>query len=722
MIHFNPGDDMPDEFQPDDAWSEERCRDMSFLEARCRDLGLPKLEKALRLAAGKYGGVVAAIHWALRAEAHWLQLGASALPARIYDRLRSSGWEVSRIERELRFPSGLPAPRLRHAAVLSDAELTLEGHEAGIWACAVTPDGRRLISASRDKTLRVWDLHSGEMLAVLRGHEEEVRSCAVMPNGRRIVSASSDTTLKIWDLETGQALATLTGHQRRVLACAITSDGRRIVSASSDRTLRIWDAGTGEALATLVGHEDEVRHCAVTPDDRRIVSTSPDGSLKVWSMDTGEALATIQTSSELKGRRCPCAVSPDGTRVVVASGDALQVRNLETLELIATFGGYTGNALACVVTPDSRLLVSASEDRTLRVWELATGKEIEVLRVERFGHLDIVLACAVTPDGRHIVNASWDQSLRVWSLDASRPPAVMTRMNGPLRRTSRCMVTPDGPRAVSLSRDWTLRVWSLDTGKLLKQFGVEPREDLRAMATGDRRAVIQSKQGLHALDLETGRDIATLMHDDAELGAHAVVRGDRWIVFYTLKERGIHIWDLETFRTLTLAEAGRAGCVTTPAQRSALLGRSIMVWDEAGRLLSTVDDADPSTLRWVAAPDGRHLITSTKDLSRRFCVRVTATGREIITIAPPEPLSAPYWSFPTFAVTPDNRRLVTGTGKAIGVWDLNTGASVAIVYVDWPVASVAATNEVLCAHDYFGNQWVFELPPQADEASRDPSE
>lgn len=703
---------MLEPIQSEDAWSEEACRDMSFLEAQCRELGLPKLEKALRQAADEHGGVVAAIHWALRAEAQWLRHDAGALPGLIYNRLRGSGWEVARIERELRFPAGLPVPRLRHPILLSDAELTLEGHEEGIWACAITPDGRRLISASRDKTLRVWDLQSGEALAVLRGHEADVRGCAVMPDGRRVVSASADRTLEIWDLETGRALATLSGHEARVLACAVTPDGRRIVSASSDGTLRIWDPGTGEALAVLRGHEAEVRNCAVTPDGRRVVSASRDGFLKIWSTETGEVLATLQGSSERKPSRCPCAVSPDGTRVIVATGDGLQAWDLETLESIATFRGYSREALACVVTLDCHHLVAACEDRTLRVWELATGREVAILPVERFGHFDIVLACALTPDGQSLVSASWDQSLRVWSLKAARVPALVVRpkVRAPIMNTASCVVSPDGQRAVSLSSAGAFRMWSLDTGKGLVEFAMQSPKQLRAMASGDRRALVQREQALVAVDLETGRETATLAHDDAQLGPNAVVRGDRWIVFNTLKERGIHVWDLETCETLTLAEAQRLGCVTTPAQRCALLDRSLVAWDEAGRLLSTVDLPDPEIFQWMATPDGRHIITSTIDGSRRVRVWETATGREILTLVHEEPPRVSHWPIPWFAMTPNGRRVVTTCqGKSIRVWDLETGASVAIANVDSRVGPVAATNEALCALDSFGNLLIFEL-------------
>ena len=90
-------------------------------------------------------------------------------------------------------------------------------------------------------------------LMTLAGHSGSVKTCAVSPDGRRIVSASSDHTLKLWDALTGAELATLAGHLEGVWACALSSDGRRVVSASEDHTLRVWDAQTGTLLTTLAG-------------------------------------------------------------------------------------------------------------------------------------------------------------------------------------------------------------------------------------------------------------------------------------------------------------------------------------------------------------------------------------------------------------------------------------------------------------------------------------
>jgi hypothetical protein len=124
------------------------------------------------------------------------------------------------------------------------AHRELIGKRAGLRR---TAEGRRAVSASNDKTLKVWDLETGHAVATLEGHSGVVRGCAVTADGRRAVSASSDGTLKVWDLETGHAVATLEGHSDIVWSCAVTADGRRAVSASEDKTLKVWDLETFRA-------------------------------------------------------------------------------------------------------------------------------------------------------------------------------------------------------------------------------------------------------------------------------------------------------------------------------------------------------------------------------------------------------------------------------------------------------------------------------------------
>ena len=399
-------------------WTQARklYSNMGYLDEKCRVAGVLSVEDALKSAAVEgpetERELPRDLHRAVLAESHHMRMTPESLPLFIYNRLRSSGWTKAQIEHTLRFPAGLPAFRLRHPVKAGRNERTLKGHTHRVMGCAVTPDGRRLVSASWDNTLKVWDLVSGQQVATLEGHGAGVNGCAVTADGRHVVSASRDNTLKVWDLELGQQVATLGSHGDSVKSCVVTPDGRRVVSASGDCSLKVWDLESGQQVATLQGHGSVVTSCAVTPDGRRVVSTSDDCTLRMWDLETGQQVAMLEGHG---GGVNGCAVTPDGQFMVSAfDGRTLTVWDLETGRQVATLEGHKQWVNDCVVTPDGRRVVSASDDRTLKVWDLESGQQVASLE----GHAHGVTGCAVTPDGRHVVSASRDNTLKVWDLES----------------------------------------------------------------------------------------------------------------------------------------------------------------------------------------------------------------------------------------------------------------------------------------------------------------
>ena len=127
---------------------------------------------------------------------------------------------------------------------------------------AFRPDGRRIVSASDDKTLKVWDAESGQETLTIKGHTSDVLSVAFSPDGRRIVSGGGSP--KVWDAESGQETLTLKGHSFGVMSVAFSPDGRRIVSGSLDETLKVWDAESGQEILTLKGHSDRISSVALS--------------------------------------------------------------------------------------------------------------------------------------------------------------------------------------------------------------------------------------------------------------------------------------------------------------------------------------------------------------------------------------------------------------------------------------------------------------------------
>ena len=127
-------------------------------------------------------------------------------------------------------------------SVESRATLTLEGHSGRVASVSYSPDGKRIVSGSADKTVKVWDAQTGQETLTLKGHSSDVYSVAFSPDGKRIVSGSEDKTVRVWDAESGQEMLTLKGHSDGVRSATFSPDGKRIISGGFDLTVKVWNA------------------------------------------------------------------------------------------------------------------------------------------------------------------------------------------------------------------------------------------------------------------------------------------------------------------------------------------------------------------------------------------------------------------------------------------------------------------------------------------------
>lgn len=244
---------------------------------------------------------------------------------------------------------------VRKILVVNDATLRLLDLASGaclqridtghrfVCICAMSPDGRQLLSAGFEGKLKLWDAATGSHLHSFSGHKAWVRSCAFSPDGQQALSGVEDGTLNYWDLASGACIASLTGHEngneygnrKAVTACTFSPDGQRALAGAGDGSLRLWQLATGACITVFTGHAGWVRACSFSANGQQVLSASDDGTVKLWDTSTG----TCQM----------------------------------------TFGGHEGAVIACAFVAQGRQIVSASVDSTIRLWDAASGTCLRIM-------------------------------------------------------------------------------------------------------------------------------------------------------------------------------------------------------------------------------------------------------------------------------------------------------------------------------------------------------
>ncbi|KAN0071270.1 WD40-repeat-containing domain protein [Elaphomyces granulatus] len=418
----------------------------------------------------------------------------------------------------------------------SSLEQILTAHSP-VMSVAFSPDSKKVVSGSRDSTVRVWDITTGQADQTLTGHSAEATSVAFSPDGKKVVSGSYDWTVRVWDITTGQADQTLTGHSAEVTSVAFSPDGKKVVSGSHDWTVRVWDITTGQVDQTLTGHSDWVRSVAFSPNGKKVVSGSSDSTVRVWDITTGQVDQTLTGHSDWVRS---VAFSPNGKKVVSGSDDlTVRVWDITTGQADQTLTGHSAQVTSVVFSLDGKKVVSGSSDSTVRVWDITTGQADQTLT----GHPRPVNSVAFSPDGKKVVSGSDDRTVRVWDITTGQADQTLTGHSRPVNSVA---FSPDGKKVVSGSRDSTVRVWDITTGQADQTLtghswvtSVAFSPDGKKVVSGSRDSTVQ------VWDITTGQADQNLTGNSDWVMSVAFSSDGKKVVSRSLAST-VRVWDITT--------------------------------------------------------------------------------------------------------------------------------------------------------------------------------
>lgn len=313
------------------------------------------------------------------------------------------------------------------------------GHRAKVVNVMSTSDGKYLVSASNDKTIRIWDTSTGEVVRVFRGnigsgYEGMIYAAALSPDNRLLavggwVGSFTDKKAKeeegahkirLIDFQTGEVKALLKGHTDVIYGLAFSPDGNRLLSGSGDKTVRIWNVRTQQTLHVLKGHTDVIYAVAFSPDGSIAVTGSYDDTLKLWNAKSGS--------------------------------------------LIKTLKGHTNDVKSVAFTPNGKYILSGGFDKTIRMWDGRTGRFIKVLASQNRP----VLSISITPNSRYVLSGiggfgSGGNECRVFSIPSGKKITTFTKHRNIVLTTD---IFPDGRTAATGGFEGEIYIWNILSGKI----------------------------------------------------------------------------------------------------------------------------------------------------------------------------------------------------------------------------------------------------------------
>jgi WD40 repeat protein/serine/threonine protein kinase len=362
------------------------------------------------------------------------------------------------------------------------------------------------------------------------------------------------------------------------------------------------------------------------------------------------------------------AIAPDGRTALSASEDqTLELWDLNTGKELRTFTGHSGPVRSVAIAPDGHTALSGSQDKTLKLWDLNTGRELRTFT----GHLQDVMSVAIAPDGRTALSGSADNTLKLWDLNTGNELRTFT---GHSEFVYSVAIAPDGRTALSGSQDKTLKLWDLNTGKVLRTFTGHWGPVRSVAIAADGRTALSGSQDktLKLWDLNTGKELRTFAGHSGTVHSVAIAADGRTALSAS-EDQTLKLWDLNTgkeLRTFTGHSGPVLGLATAPDGRTALSGsqdKTLELWDlNTGKELRTFTGHSSVVHSVAIAADGRTALSGSLDQTLKLWD--LNTGKELRTFTG-------HGEFVnSVAIAPDGRTALSGSvDKTLKLWDLNTG-------------------------------------------------
>ena len=508
-----------------------------------------------------------------------------------------------------------------------------------VYCVAVSPDGTQALSGSYGQdALLLWEIATGTSI-VWEGHTDRVTAVVFSPDGTKAVSGSFDKTIRVWNVSTGRSVV-WTAHTEAVVALAFSLDGSKVLSGSHDHTIRVWDSFTGTSWVYM-GHTDVITAVAFTLDGTSALSSAADGSLHRWRVNDSLACFDGWQNFEEEGIDCggACPVCGPTCNDWLRNGDETGVdcggscpdcptcydglSNGGEIRVdcggpcaacgtsVKNWIGHTNIVRAVAFSPDGRQARSASQDRTVRFWNLTTGTST----VQTIRHMSGMSTVDFSLDGSKVLSGANDRTIGLWDIDTG---VAVVWQSGHTQSVSSVAFSPSATEALSTGPDG-LRWWNLTsrTSVLWSQYSQFVGDTVRYSLDGTQ-ALVSSGAGVFLWNTSTATSVfltgtAVYSMEFSPDGVHAAFGGSASVLYWDLSTGGYVSFQGHTSLVRCLAFSADGAKLLTGSD-----DKTLRLWDvsRGTSVVLTGHTAAPSSVAF--SPDGSRALSGSWD----FVVRL----------------------------------------------------------------------------------------------------
>ncbi len=388
------------------------------------------------------------------------------------------------------------------------------GHSLGVATAVFSPDGKRLVTASLDNTVKIWEVSSGLLLANLMGHTDTVVTASFSPNGKLILTAGEDGTAKLWDANSTALITDIKAHEGKIRFASFSPDGKKFFTAALNGSVKLWDVATGKLLVDLKRHNQMVTEAWFNSNGKKILTSSIDSTAKIWDAETGKILIDFK---DHKNEVYSISINSSGKKAVTGSADSTaKVWDAETGKILFDLKKDKGVLWYTIFSPDEEKILTVSDNGSTKIWDAETGKllhELEGSKKEKNPYSDVVVVAFFSPDGNKILTGTLECSIKIWDVATGK---LLKEIKDKKDFLNSASFSPDGKK-FALALAWAhTEIWDVDNGSMLADLKGRANYIKGFNYTSDSKRIFVTNQfgSAKILDAENGSQIANLPADE----------------------------------------------------------------------------------------------------------------------------------------------------------------------------------------------------------------